>query len=169
MLREAWAAHPDRFVSGEPKPKPLPEAVWINPSNPLPHDTGDCSLINSQECLTGVDRLRCLNVFTRRLESQVLVKKCCMIGCLVLIVRVVSYSPAANSLGGVEEEDRTMIRALILLAARMQREHPAREIGFLPVHGGLGRLSLLGVGLGCGRDVEGSLTGFQGKRRGKAY
>ena len=27
-------------------------------SNPLPHDTGDCSLINSQECLTGVDRLR---------------------------------------------------------------------------------------------------------------
>ena len=31
MLREAWAAHPDRFVSGEPKPKPLPEAVWINP------------------------------------------------------------------------------------------------------------------------------------------
>ena len=31
VLREAWAAHPDRFVSGEPKPKPLPEAVWINP------------------------------------------------------------------------------------------------------------------------------------------
>ena len=27
-------------------------------SNPLPHDTGDCSLIDSQECLTGVDRLR---------------------------------------------------------------------------------------------------------------
>ncbi len=22
VLREAWAAHPDRFVSGEPKPKP---------------------------------------------------------------------------------------------------------------------------------------------------
>ena len=31
VLREAWAAHPERFVSGEPKPKPLPEAVWINP------------------------------------------------------------------------------------------------------------------------------------------
>ena len=28
------AAHPDRFVSGEPKPKPLPEAVWINPPTP---------------------------------------------------------------------------------------------------------------------------------------
>ena len=34
VLREAWAAHPDRFVSGEPKPKPLPEAVWINPPSP---------------------------------------------------------------------------------------------------------------------------------------
>ena len=34
MLRAAWAAHPDRFVSGEPKPKPLPEAVWINPPTP---------------------------------------------------------------------------------------------------------------------------------------
>ena len=31
VLREAWATHPERFVSGEPKPKPLPEAVWINP------------------------------------------------------------------------------------------------------------------------------------------
>ena len=31
-LREAWAAHPERFVSGQPKPKPLPETVWINPS-----------------------------------------------------------------------------------------------------------------------------------------
>ena len=34
VLREAWAAHPERFVSGEPKPKPLPEAVWINPPSP---------------------------------------------------------------------------------------------------------------------------------------
>jgi len=31
VLREAWAAHPERFVSGPPKPEPLPEAVWINP------------------------------------------------------------------------------------------------------------------------------------------
>lgn len=30
-LALAWAAHPERFVSGIPKPKPLPEAVWINP------------------------------------------------------------------------------------------------------------------------------------------
>ena len=34
VLREAWAIHPERFVSGEPKPKPLPEAVWINPPSP---------------------------------------------------------------------------------------------------------------------------------------
>ena len=34
VLREAWAAHPERFVSGEPKPQPLPEAVWINPPSP---------------------------------------------------------------------------------------------------------------------------------------
>ena len=34
VLRAAWAAHPDRFISGEPKPKPLPEAVWINPPTP---------------------------------------------------------------------------------------------------------------------------------------
>ena len=32
--REAWAAHPERFVRGVPKPKPLPEAVFINP--PIP-------------------------------------------------------------------------------------------------------------------------------------
>ena len=36
VLSEAWAAHPNRFVSGEPKPKPLPEAVWINPPIPTP-------------------------------------------------------------------------------------------------------------------------------------
>ena len=49
VLREAWAAHPDRFAPG---------GRLDQSSNPLPHDTGDCSLINSQECLTGVDRLR---------------------------------------------------------------------------------------------------------------
>ena len=34
VLREAWAAHPERFVRGVPKPKPLPETVFINP--PIP-------------------------------------------------------------------------------------------------------------------------------------
>jgi putative transposase len=31
VLRAAYAAHPERFVRRPPKPRPLPEAVWINP------------------------------------------------------------------------------------------------------------------------------------------
>jgi putative transposase len=31
VLNTAWTTHPERFVRGAPKPKPLPEAVWINP------------------------------------------------------------------------------------------------------------------------------------------
>ena len=35
VLREAWGPLIlTAFVSGEPKPKPLPEAVWINPPSP---------------------------------------------------------------------------------------------------------------------------------------
>ena len=30
-LEAAWVNHPERFVRGIPKPRPLPEAVWINP------------------------------------------------------------------------------------------------------------------------------------------
>ena len=30
-LADAWAAHPERFVRGIPEPRPLPDAVWINP------------------------------------------------------------------------------------------------------------------------------------------
>jgi putative transposase len=30
VLQVAYAAHPERFVRGEPKPPPLPEEVWIN-------------------------------------------------------------------------------------------------------------------------------------------
>ncbi len=31
VLRGAYAAHPERFVRGEPRPASLPPAVWINP------------------------------------------------------------------------------------------------------------------------------------------
>jgi putative transposase len=31
VLRAAYAAHPERFVQRPPAPRPLPEAVWINP------------------------------------------------------------------------------------------------------------------------------------------
>jgi putative transposase len=34
ILKAAWAAHPERFIRGIPKPSPLPEAVWINPPAP---------------------------------------------------------------------------------------------------------------------------------------
>ena len=35
----AYAAHPERFVSGPPRPETLPTAVWINPpSNTTRHD-----------------------------------------------------------------------------------------------------------------------------------
>jgi len=37
VLAAAYAAHPERFVGGMPRPAPLPTAVWINP--PL-HNTG---------------------------------------------------------------------------------------------------------------------------------
>jgi putative transposase len=30
-LQAAYAAHPERFVHGQPKPKTVPEKVWINP------------------------------------------------------------------------------------------------------------------------------------------
>ena len=43
VLRKAFAIHPGRFVSGEPKPKPLPEAVWINPPS-LPLTTQEIAL-----------------------------------------------------------------------------------------------------------------------------
>ena len=39
-------------------PKPLPEAVFINPPHPFPHHTGHCSLINPVECPIVVDRFR---------------------------------------------------------------------------------------------------------------
>ena len=43
VLRKAFAIHPGRFVSGEPKPKPIPEAVWINPLS-LPLTTQEIAL-----------------------------------------------------------------------------------------------------------------------------
>ena len=31
VLHKAWAAHPERFVRGAPRPPELPQAAWINP------------------------------------------------------------------------------------------------------------------------------------------
>lgn len=38
VLRKAWAAHPERFVSGPPTPAALPEAVCINPPASPPQE-----------------------------------------------------------------------------------------------------------------------------------
>jgi putative transposase len=34
VLATAYAAHPERFPAGLPKPAALPTAVWINPPKP---------------------------------------------------------------------------------------------------------------------------------------
>jgi putative transposase len=41
VLGAAYAAHPERFVRRAPTPRPLPEAVWINP--PARNDLGGCA------------------------------------------------------------------------------------------------------------------------------
>ena len=60
VLREAWPLIPNASSEVVPKPKPLPEAVFINPPIPSLHHTGHCSLINPVECPIVVDRFRFL-------------------------------------------------------------------------------------------------------------
>jgi putative transposase len=40
VLAEAFAKNPERFPNGQPSPRPLPTAVWINP--PKPHVDAGC-------------------------------------------------------------------------------------------------------------------------------
>ena len=44
VLQAAYAAHPERFVRGQPQVLPLPEAVWINPPKKEEEKNGDTSL-----------------------------------------------------------------------------------------------------------------------------
>ena len=44
VLQAAYAAHPERFVRGQPQVLPLPEAVWINPPKKEKEKNGDTSL-----------------------------------------------------------------------------------------------------------------------------
>ena len=64
VLREAWAAHPERFVRGVPKPN-APGGRLHQSSHPFPHHTGHCSLINPVECPIVVDRFRWINGTSR--------------------------------------------------------------------------------------------------------
>jgi len=41
VLAEAYAAHPERFVRGKPRPPELPNAVWINPPAKKDHTLRD--------------------------------------------------------------------------------------------------------------------------------
>ena len=43
VLQAAYAAHPERFVRGQPQVLPLPEAVWINPPKKEEEKNGDTS------------------------------------------------------------------------------------------------------------------------------
>ena len=49
VLQAAYAAHPERFVRGQPQVPQLPEAVWINPPKKEEEKTGDASLNSDTE------------------------------------------------------------------------------------------------------------------------
>ena len=57
VLNTAWTTHPERFVKGVPKPKPLPEAVWINPPTSSLSTQEIALLINLEECPIVVDQV----------------------------------------------------------------------------------------------------------------
>jgi putative transposase len=44
VLTAAYAAHPERFTQGAPRPQPLPTAVWINKPTQIPRDPLNGSL-----------------------------------------------------------------------------------------------------------------------------
>lgn len=69
VLERAYAAHPERFVGGEPKPAKLPSAVWINPptkgmvtassepsTQPVPADHPEPAETSPKASLRPVDR-----------------------------------------------------------------------------------------------------------------
>lgn len=50
VLQAAFAAHPERFVRGQPQPAPLPTEVWINrpnPSSPINNNNNNSSNNNN--------------------------------------------------------------------------------------------------------------------------
>lgn len=49
VLQAAYAAHPERFVRGQPRVLPLPQAVWINPPKEKEENARDASLNSGVE------------------------------------------------------------------------------------------------------------------------
>ena len=51
----AYVAHPERFVSGPPRPETLPTAVWINPpAKPTRQDAPDATIVTPDDPQPGV-------------------------------------------------------------------------------------------------------------------
>ena len=51
----AYAAHPERFVQGPPRPETLPTAVWINPPpNPTRQDASGTTIVTPDDSQHGV-------------------------------------------------------------------------------------------------------------------
>jgi putative transposase len=42
VLNAAYSRHPERFVSGVPRPLQLPTSVWINPPEPISENATKC-------------------------------------------------------------------------------------------------------------------------------
>ena len=51
VLTAAYAAHPERFVKGQPRPADLPHAVWINPpaNKAAPQDAPGTTIVTSDD------------------------------------------------------------------------------------------------------------------------
>ena len=54
-LEAAWAAHPERFVRGIPKPSPLPRRGLDQPTRNI-NDRRDCSVNRAIGCLIAAGR-----------------------------------------------------------------------------------------------------------------
>ena len=67
VLAEAYAAHPERFVRGEPIPPLWPEEVWINPPQSVPDIADDAGTGVSE---TGPRRPSKIRVLLPKFERE---------------------------------------------------------------------------------------------------
>ena len=56
MKKAAYAAHPERFVQGPPRPETLPTAAWINrPPKPTREDAPGATIVTPDDPQHGVN------------------------------------------------------------------------------------------------------------------
>ena len=60
VLAEAYVAHPERFVRGEPIPPLWPKEVWINPPQSVPDTANDAGTGVSETGPSWSDEMRVL-------------------------------------------------------------------------------------------------------------